>query len=65
MKFEQAYLQMLKGKKVKRPCFKETWKIDGASGKLLILSSENKEVTGFDTDLLVKNTLAEDWEIVK
>lgn len=63
MKFEQAYIEMLKGKKIKRPCFKGYWFIDGVSGKLVIHLANGENIDNGDLDLTVRNTLAEDWEV--
>ena len=65
MKFEQAYLQMLKGKKVARPCFEGYWCIEGYKGKLNIHTREGKTLETGELDLTVKNCLAEDWEVIK
>lgn len=63
MKFEQAYIEMLKGKKVKRPDFKGYWFIDAVSGKLTIHLANGKEIDTGDLDLTARNILAEDWEV--
>ena len=61
MKFEYAYSEMLKGKKIKRPCFKGYWYVDGITGKLTIHLANGSEITEGDLGLTVTNVLAEDW----
>lgn len=63
MKFENAYIEMLKGRKVKRPSFKGFWFIDAVTGKLLIHLASGEEIDAGDLDLTVRNVLAEDWEV--
>ena len=65
MKFEQAYMEMLKGKKIKRPEFKGYWFIDSVSGKVVIHLANNDEITSGDLDLTLRNSLAEDWEVTE
>lgn len=65
MKFSEAYLEMLKGKKIKRPCFKGYWYIDGVLGKLVIHLASDEEIIEGDLNLTVQNCMAEDWEVVK
>ena len=65
MKFSEAYLEMLKGKKIKRPCFKGYWYIDGVSGKLVIHLANGEEIIEGELGLTVKNCLAEDWEVIE
>lgn len=65
MKFELAYNYMLKGEKVKRPCFKGYWYIDGVNGALTIHLANGKEITEGNLGLTVANTLADDWMIVR
>ena len=59
MLFKEAYLKMLEGKKIKRPCFQGYWYIDGVSGNLTIHLANDTEIT------TVKNCMAEDWEVVE
>ena len=63
MKFNEAYAEMAKGKKITRPAFKGFWFIDPVKGKLTIHLSSGKEITYGQLDLTAKNCLAEDWEI--
>ena len=62
MNFKNAYYMMLQGKKIKRPCFKGYWFINGVTGKVIIHCRDGKEITEGDFDLTLKNVLAEDWE---
>lgn len=64
MKFEQAYIEMLKGKKVKRLAFNGYWYIDGVTGKLAIHLATGENIYSGDLDLTVRNILAEDWEVL-
>ena len=63
MKFNEAYLEMLKGNKITRPCFKGYWYIDGVSGKVVIHLADGNEITKGDLSLTIKNCLAEDWAV--
>lgn len=65
MKFEQAYIEMLKGRKVKRPAFKGYWFIDAVTGKLLIHLASGEEIDTGDLDITARNVLAEDWEVME
>ena len=65
MKFEQAYLQMLKGKKITRPCFEGHWYINGQTGEMVIHTSDGKDIREGKSGLTAINTLAEDWEVLK
>lgn len=65
MKFKEAYLKMLEGKKIKRPCFQGYWYIDGVSGNLTIHLANDTEITKGNLSLTVKNCMAEDWEVVE
>ena len=63
MKFNEAYLEMMKGSKITRPCFKGYWYFDGKLGKVTIHLEEGKEITKGDLTLTINNCLAEDWAI--
>lgn len=65
MDFKQAYAEMLKGKKVKRPCFEGYWFIDGYKGNFTIHCRTGEEITEGNLGLTVLNTLATDWVVVK
>lgn len=62
MKFSDAYIEMLKGYKMTRPCFKGYWYINGKSGKLVIHLENGNEITEGDLTLTAQNTIAEDWD---
>ena len=64
MKFNEAYAEMLKGKKIKRPCFQGYWYIDGVSGKVVIHLANDTEITKGDLTLTISNCLAEDWMVI-
>ena len=64
MKFEYAYLEMLKGNKITRPCFKGYWYIDGVDGKVKIHLADGKVIHKGDLTLTIQNTLAEDWDVL-
>ena len=63
MLFKEAYAEMLKGKKIKRPCFQDYWYINGVSGKLVIHLASGEEITKGNLTLTVQNCMAEDWSI--
>lgn len=65
MSFKEAYQKMLEGHKVKRPCFNGWWFIDGVTNKLTIHLANADEITEGDLDHTVRNTLANDWQVVK
>lgn len=60
MIFKEAYLRMLEGYKIKRPCFKGYWYIDGVTGKLTIQLADGSIITEGLLDITVRNCLAED-----
>lgn len=62
MKFSDAYIEMLKGYKMTRPCFKGYWYVNGKSGKLVIHLENGDEITEGDLTLTAQNTIAEDWD---
>ena len=63
MNFKEAYLMMMEGKKIKRPCFKGYWYFNGKTGKIVIHLENGTEITEGDFTLTLQNSLAEDWEI--
>lgn len=65
MTFIKAYRQMLAGKKIARPCFKGYWFIDGVTNKLTIHLASGEEITEGALDQTVRNTLADDWQVVE
>ena len=62
MKFSDAYIEMLKGHKMTRPCFKGYWYVNGKIGKLVIHLESGDEITEGDLTLTIQNTIAEDWD---
>ena len=63
MKFNEAYLEMLKGKKIKRPGFQGYWFIDNVTGKVVIHLANGEEITKGNLTLTITNCLAEDWSV--
>ena len=63
MKFNEAYLEMLKGNKIKRPAFEGYWFINGQTNQVTIHLKDDREITKGNLTLTVANCLAEDWEI--
>jgi hypothetical protein len=64
MNFKEAYVKMLEGKKIARPCFKGYWYINGVNGKLTIHLASEEEVTEGLLDTTVRNCLADDWMVL-
>lgn len=67
MKFIEAYNEMLKGKKIKRPSMRGYWYIDSYNGKITIDTKEGNDIIAFiDGDLTttIINTLSEDWQVI-
>lgn len=65
MIFVDAYMAMLAGHKIKRPCFEGYWYIDGVDGKLKIHLANGKEISEGELGLTVMNCCAEDWCIAQ
>ena len=63
MNFKEAYKEMLKGKKVRRPSWGGYWFIEDNKIKIR-LKDGNIKFNAF-TQETITNTLAEDWEVVK
>lgn len=63
MNFKEAYEEMLKGKKVRRPGWGGYWFIEDNKIKIR-LKDGNIKFNAF-TQETITNTLAEDWEVVK
>lgn len=63
MEFKQAYQEMLKGKKIKRPGWGGYWFIEDEKVKIKLKTGEIIE-NDFNQETIT-NTLAEDWEIVE
>lgn len=64
MKFNEAYAEMTKGKKIARPAFKGYWFINPQTGKFTIHLANGKDITYGQLELTVKNCLAEDWYVL-
>ena len=62
MKFSDAYIEMLKGRRMTRPCFNGYWYVNGKTGKLVIHLENGDEITEGDLTLTTQNTIAEDWD---
>ena len=65
MEFKLAYEYMLKGEKIKRPCFKGYWYIDGVNGKLTIHLANGTDICEGELGLTVVNCLANDWVVFR
>lgn len=64
MKFIEAYNEMLKGKKIKRPTMRGYWYIDSFNGKLTIHTKDGNDIVNGDLQTTIINTLAEDWQVI-
>lgn len=62
--FRKAYMKMLEGKKISRPCFDGWWFLD-RYGMLTIHDRYGEEITEGNLTITVTNTLANDWEVIK
>jgi hypothetical protein len=65
MIFRDAYMKMLEGKKIKRPCFVGFWYLDGKEGDLKIHLENGEEINSGNLRHTVMNCLAHDWEVVE
>lgn len=65
MNFEEAYMKMLEGHKIARPCFKGYWYINGVTGKPTIHTADGDELTSGDLSITLPNVLAKDWIILE
>ena len=63
MKFKQAYREMSKGKKIRRPGWGGYWFIEDGKVKIQLKTSEILE-NNFNEETIT-NTLADDWEVVE
>jgi len=63
MNFKQAYEEMMRGKKVRRPGWKGYWFIEDDKIKIY-LKDGNVRFNNFNQETIV-NTLADDWEVVE
>ena len=55
MLFKDAYMAMLAGHKIKRPCFEGYWYLNGVDGKLKIHLANGKEISEGELGLTVMN----------
>ena len=65
MNFNEAYQKMLEGKKIKRPGWKGYWFIDNKDNKFKIKLAGGEIKENKFTQETIKNTAANDWEIVE
>lgn len=65
MNFNEAYQKMLEGKKIKRPGWKGYWFIDSKDNKFKIKLAGGEIKENKFTQETIKNTAANDWEIVE
>lgn len=63
MKFKQAYREMSKGKKIRRPGWGGYWFIEDGKVKIKLKTSEILE-NNFNEESIT-NTFADDWEVVE
>lgn len=63
MLFKDAYLNMVEGRKIKRPSFEGYWYINGQTGKLTIHLKDGKEITSGNLSLTCLNCIGEDWVV--
>lgn len=63
MEFKQAYQEMLKGKKIKRPGWGGYWFIEDGKVKIKLKTGEILE-NNFNEET-IPNTVADDWEVVE
>ena len=62
--FKKAFMRMVEGKKISRPCFKGYWFMDHES-KIVIHTRYAEEIKVGDSTNTVINTLANDWEVIE
>lgn len=62
--FRKAYMKMLEGKKISRPCFMGWWFMNHES-KVVIHDRYDNELKEGDITNTVTNTLANDWEVIE
>ena len=65
MNFREAYKEMLKGQKVRRHAWKGYWFIDSKDNKFKIKLAGGEIKENKFTQETIKNTAANDWEIVE
>ena len=64
LSFREAYMRMVEGKKVSRPCFMGWWFMNHES-KVVIHDRYGNELKEGDITNTVTNTLANDWEVIE
>ena len=62
--FREAYMRMVEGKKISRPCFMGWWFMNHES-KVVIHDRHDNELKEGDITNTVTNTLANDWEVIE
>lgn len=62
--FKKAFMRMVEGKKISRPCFKGYWFMNHDS-KIVIHTRYDQEIKVGDITNTVINTLANDWEVIE
>lgn len=62
--FKEAYMRMVEGKKISRPCFMGWWFMNHES-KVVIHDRYGNELKEGDITNTVTNTLANDWEVIE
>lgn len=62
--FKEAYMRMVEGKKISRPCFMGWWFMNHES-KVIIHDRYANELKEGDITNTVTNTLANDWEVIE
>lgn len=64
LSFKEAYMRMVEGKKISRPCFMGWWFMNHES-KVIIHDRYGNELKEGDITNTVTNTLANDWEVIE
>lgn len=64
LSFREAYMRMVEGKKISRPCFIGWWFMNHES-KVIIHDRYGNELKEGDITNTVTNTLANDWEVIE
>lgn len=64
LSFKEAYMRMVEGKKISRPCFMGWWFMNHES-KVVIHDRYGNELKEGDITNTVTNTLANDWEVIE
>jgi len=64
LSFKEAYMRMVEGKKISRPCFMGWWFMNHES-KVIIHDRYANELKEGDITNTVTNTLANDWEVIE